>query len=368
MAGLALASHVSLPFYSKYRSDWLSTTSVRQPASALEGESPIFPVEEVNSDSPLTTLIKTEGVEMIEANEEKLLKPDLNIRSLSVIIPVYNCEKVIKKTLYSICESIDFFKKSFLRSQEIGSEIIIVNDASSDNTLSVVTELARLDPSIRIVGHPNNRGAAAARNTGVKNSHGDILFFCDGDDLFLAEHIYLCFMILQGKAEERESFKLVSNNYNLTINLPEEQIDAVNTGVKTKEEIHPYWKKAIENSIPLNLCVRRKCHQFIEGFLDDAIHQKTKTEDCAYNTFLKNLFNVAHVNLETVEYIRYPNNAFDKQLTKFQLPPGEYKETSHIDLKLLSQAHKIEQEKLLYLRKKKYRNACQDKGYQFAED
>lgn len=247
-------------FRQSKRGDWVSVfEQVKKKLQAvLAGEAPIFSVEEVKTGLQVE---KVKSLVEKYTGGQKCLKPDLNISSFSVVVPVFNCEKQIIKTLDSINISIKFFNENFPRSQEVTAEIIVVNDASTDNSLSLATEFASQNPLIKIVNQLSNRGAAAARNIGTKNSQGNILFFCDGDDLFLPEHIYICFMLLQGKSEGKASFKLVNDNYNLTINFPEERIDVVRTGVKTEDELHPYWKAAIENSIPLNLCVRRECHE-----------------------------------------------------------------------------------------------------------
>ncbi|OUL22762.1 hypothetical protein BV378_22830 [Nostoc sp. RF31YmG] len=290
------------------------------------------------------------------------------LSSFSVILPAFNCENVVVKTLESISQSIDFFQKIYLHSQLVNAEIIIVDDASTDNTLSIVDEFVCKNSFCNVIKHSFNRGAGAARNTGVKNSQGEIIFFCDADDLFLPEHIYVCFMLLQDKPANISSFQLASDNYNLTIKLPEKRFDVIRSKVKTQDKIHPYWQDAIEKSLPLNLCVRRECHEFIEGFFEDEIHKQTKTEDCAYQALLSKFFTIGKTNLETVEYIRYPDNAFDKQITKFQLPPGESQELYHIKPNLLEQAYKIEEEHFLYLQRQQYLKNCIYKGYQFTQD
>ena len=61
-------------------------------------------------------------------------------------------------------------------------EIIVVDDASPDRTADVVREFS--DPCLRYIRHERNRGAVAARYTGVRASTGDIIAFLDQDDLF----------------------------------------------------------------------------------------------------------------------------------------------------------------------------------------
>lgn len=90
---------------------------------------------------------------------------------LSIIIPVYNNEKSIRKLLESLVN---------LKSQEI--EIIIIDDGSTDNSLNMCLEYTKLDDRI-IVKHKSNEGVSAARNEGISISNGKFVYFCDSDDV-----------------------------------------------------------------------------------------------------------------------------------------------------------------------------------------
>ncbi|WP_019503038.1 glycosyltransferase [Pseudanabaena sp. PCC 6802] len=287
--------------------------------------------------------------------------------SFSIIVPAFNCERVVSKTLTSIAESINFFKQHYARSQEVSAEIVIVNDASTDNTLSLLKEFADRYVFVKIVSSNRNRGASVSRNIGVRYAQGEILFFCDADDLFLPEHIYVCFMLLQGRSEGISSFPLISENYNLIVSLPEDRINALRTGVRIKDKIHPQWTKAIRNSIPLNLCVRRECHEFIEGFPEDEIYTKVGTEDLTYQVALSTFYKIDKIDIDTVEYVRYPGNNLDKQLAKFKLPPGEYQGSLHIDPGLLREVEDARQQRILYLRQKHYERSHQSEPSQFRD-
>jgi FkbM family methyltransferase len=251
------------------------------------------------------------------------------IQSFSVIVPAYNCEKVIERTVDSIHQSIQFFRQHYPQSNQVHAEIIVVNDASKDQTTKVVSWLIQRGYPVKLVNHEVGRGAGATRNTGVKHSVGEILFFCDGDDLFLPEHIYVCYMILnhqptpQMNADESAVFPLHYQGKTHQIPLPNQRVDVVKTGLRIRDSIHPDWKKGIYGSLTINLCVRRECHDFIDGYPEDEVYVKIRgREDCAYNQFLARLFNVATLGLETAEYVRYPGNSFDRQYETYQFPPG----------------------------------------------
>lgn len=93
---------------------------------------------------------------------------------LSVIIPMYNVEKYIHKCINSVVQN-NLKKHDF--------EIIIVDDESPDNSLSIATEIAKEFDNIKIISQ-KNKGLGGARNTGIQNAKGKYLLFLDSDDFY----------------------------------------------------------------------------------------------------------------------------------------------------------------------------------------
>lgn len=95
----------------------------------------------------------------------------------SVIIPAYNLEKYIAVTLQSVLDQTfqDF-------------EIIIVNDGSTDETVSIIQSFH--DSRIHLVSQSNG-GVSRARNTGMQQALGSYIAFLDGDDYWYPEHLSL---------------------------------------------------------------------------------------------------------------------------------------------------------------------------------
>lgn len=91
---------------------------------------------------------------------------------ISLVIPVYNTEKYIEKCIAS-CLSQNIDEEDF--------EIIIVNDGSKDNSLSIVEGMQSLYNNIVIVSQ-NNKGLSGARNTGLRRAKGQYVWFIDSDD------------------------------------------------------------------------------------------------------------------------------------------------------------------------------------------
>ena len=96
---------------------------------------------------------------------------------LSIIIPVYNVEKTLHRCVGSV-----------LRQSFQNFEMILVDDGSTDNSTTMVDEIARTDNRISVI-HQCNQGLSAARNTGIKAAKGRYNTFIDSDD-FIAQDTY----------------------------------------------------------------------------------------------------------------------------------------------------------------------------------
>lgn len=94
---------------------------------------------------------------------------------LSVIIPMYNCGPVIVRCL----DSIDYPE----------SELLVVDDGSTDNGAQVVTDYAKLHPNVRLI-RKENGGVSSARNLGIDEAHGKYLIFVDADDYLSQGGLY----------------------------------------------------------------------------------------------------------------------------------------------------------------------------------
>ena len=90
---------------------------------------------------------------------------------ISVIIPVFNTEKYLQRCLESV-----------LNQTLSDIEIICINDCSADNSLGILREYSAKDKRVKIINFTRNQGAAAARNTGIKEAGGEYLGFIDSDD------------------------------------------------------------------------------------------------------------------------------------------------------------------------------------------
>lgn len=103
---------------------------------------------------------------------------------VSVVIPAYNAQATIADTIRSV------------RAQtEKNWELIIVDDGSTDATLSMVGRFSRSDQRIQLVSQ-KNKGPSAARNNGVSLARADAIAFLDADDTWEPNHLSLALDML----------------------------------------------------------------------------------------------------------------------------------------------------------------------------
>ncbi len=86
----------------------------------------------------------------------------------SVVIPVYNGAGYVARAV-----------RSALAQTGVRHEVIVVDDGSTDDSGNVANGV---DPAVRVVRHPQNRGLPAARNTGIREARGGLVAFLDADD------------------------------------------------------------------------------------------------------------------------------------------------------------------------------------------
>ena len=106
---------------------------------------------------------------------------------VSVIIPAYNLESNISSSILSVLNQKEF--------DEL--EVIVVDDGSTDGTLSVIEELAKQDERIRVVRQKNS-GVSAARNRGLDEACGKYVMFLDGDDIISPDAIKVLYDQIEG--------------------------------------------------------------------------------------------------------------------------------------------------------------------------
>lgn len=149
-------------------------------------------------------------------------KSKMNVETLvSVIVPVFNREHVLRETMDSICNQT--YKNL---------EIIVIDDGSTDNSLTILREYAEKDERVRVL-EQQHRFAGAARNLGMQAAHGKYFSFLDSDDLFEPS----MYEMMVARAEETRSdvvicksdtFKQYGDFYPMPRQLKESYLSQVN--------------------------------------------------------------------------------------------------------------------------------------------
>src|SRR5688500_5319159 len=93
--------------------------------------------------------------------------------SVSLIIPIFNQSNKISSSLDKIKQAVELAFSNY--------ELIVVNDGSTDNTLTSLKHIAMTDEHVHIISYTPNRGKGYAVKQVVLHSHGDAVIFLDGD-------------------------------------------------------------------------------------------------------------------------------------------------------------------------------------------
>lgn len=91
----------------------------------------------------------------------------------SFVVPAYNESERLAVSLPKIFD--------YVRQRQLQSEVIVVNDGSTDDTAAVVRGFMQLNPDVRLVENPGNRGKGYSVRNGMLHAQGDVVMFTDAD-------------------------------------------------------------------------------------------------------------------------------------------------------------------------------------------
>lgn len=209
---------------------------------------------------------------------------------ISVVIPLYNKENFIKKTLDSVLQQTftDF-------------EVIIVNDCSTDNSDKIILEYK--DERIKKVEHKTNKGLSAARNTGILNSNSDYIAFLDADDIWEPEYLAVINDLIQNFPEANA----YATNYFEDIN--GKKYKPYNSSLFLSEDYSgtlDFFEMNLQKVlfVPSSFCVKKSTFDTI-GLYDENINF---CEDVDLNIRLNLHFQIAFSNLRLCNYLVFSEN------------------------------------------------------------
>lgn len=208
----------------------------------------------------------------------------------SVIIPLFNKENFIEATL-----------KSVLNQSFTNFELIVIDDASTDNSFNIIAALA--SAKIKIIQHTANKGLSATRNTGIKNATTKFITFLDADDIWEPNFLEKIFRLTNKFPEAR----LFATNYleiysNTNALLPKTSIQNTNTDFLVTD----FFKSSLSQPIycPSSLCVDKSIFETI-GLYNEQI---TYGEDVDFNIRANHSFKLAYSAHALVKYTMVSEN------------------------------------------------------------
>ena len=147
----------------------------------------------------------------------------MNRPLFSIIIPAYNVETKIKKCVDSVASQ-----------AEGNTQIIIVDDGSTDHTLQVCQMLANQYPMVSVI-HQKNSGVSSARNIGLQEALGEWIIFIDSDDCVERNYLEDIYCEIQNNDSDLiiYGYKKVYRSNQVC----EVQYSELNTGLYTKDAV-----------------------------------------------------------------------------------------------------------------------------------
>ncbi len=164
--------------------------------------------------------------------------------NISVIIPVYNAQSTIEKTVNSVLKSKDDI------------ELILVIDGLTDNSLNICEEMKKKDSRIKIIVQ-ENKGALCARINGVKTATGNYIMFLDADDEYIDDIFRRMNEIIEKYSPDLIKFRYKKENYEQYKYFSENEIFINKKDFK--EEVYPMFLEGYQLNAIWNSCIRKSC-------------------------------------------------------------------------------------------------------------
>lgn len=299
------------------------------------------------------------------------------MKKVSIIVPVYNVEKYIKRCLDSLVgQTLDDI------------EIIIVNDGSPDNSQNIIDEYVKKYPKMIKSYIKENNGQGSARNLGIKKATGEYLGFVDSDDFIELD----MFEKMYNLAKQTNS-DIVTCNYKIFYEASE-KIENYDLEIDNKNIVK---EVIIKQPAPWNKIIKREIFakyelEFPEGIIyeDYALmpligplaHRITHLNECLYyyvvrenSSMTQNKFNKKFHNIITATEFLF-NKIKDDKLYQQYYDEYEYViicnllRESYIRLKGFNEAEYILLEIIDWLKQnmpKWYKNKYYKKRFNFRE-
>lgn len=253
---------------------------------------------------------------------------------ISIIVPIYNSEKYIKRCIDSI-----------INQSYRNIEIILIDDGSTDNSRNICEKYSNIDSRIKVISKKNG-GVSSARNEGITNAKGEYIMFVDADDWIEKEAIETLYNalkehnvdIVRGNFfcnNDKGNFKIEKQNKYKNIKIQENdkslKVDIINDLLLGKIKAY-VWLLLIKKDLLINkkilfntnISFMEDLIFYIRLFSDDNVSFYILDQDiyCYYsnnnsatksqNKILENIENVLNVN-KIIREILYNTKMFNKE-------------------------------------------------------
>lgn len=196
---------------------------------------------------------------------------------ISVIIPIYNVEKYLKRCVDSV-----------LAQTYPNIEIILVNDGSPDNSQAICEEYSKSYDTV-VALQKENGGLSSARNFGLKHAHGEYVGFIDSDDWIASDmYMYLYDLIKDNGADASQINLMLASSEIANVSQTQEEIQVI-SGRDNILEYYLYTATRLSGGFSVWRClfdtsIARK-YKFREGKINEDIDWKYQVL-CDCNKFV----------------------------------------------------------------------------------
>lgn len=256
----------------------------------------------------------------------------MNENFISVIIPVYNMEHLVRECIESV-----------LNQTYKNIEIIMVNDFSTDKSSEICKSLEQKYENVHFVEQEFNQGPLAARVRGIKESKGDYIVFCDADDMLpencieslVTGHRGMKTDLVIGNFAQKYKDKIIDNKNRLAVGvyetnaLLERQIDDGSmSGILISSQCGKLYKRSIidkfVNHLPLNVRINEDgifntnylLNSATVGVISNRVYIERTRKRTSKKQVNLNLFTASNEALMEMREQWPDKRSFDKQMKR----------------------------------------------------
>lgn len=251
---------------------------------------------------------------------------------LTIVVPVYNVEPYLAKTLHSLCNQ-----------TYTNLEILLIDDGSSDGSLAICREWETQDPRIRVYTQENS-GVSATRNRGIALATGEYLMFMDGDDwiepkmletlhdMAVQHHADVANCTLQEESPEQAAVRFAQQ-------YPKSAVETATSETLADAKIS-FGEERVESGLALLAVWGPVCKLYRTDLIRDIFFENYQVaEDLLFNTnviLAEGFARVATIYYPFYHYVIYPGSAMKQQFQQKYLDAMTIEETCYNKLTAIS--------------------------------